>query len=298
MAKYNCEQCGSSFSKLSDLLKHRRLLGHKDKHVCHVCHKSFDRKSNLNRHLLRHADTNQHNCQECGKVFARPDNLQRHMISQHNQSGGKRAAENDGPSPKRIKADTRTHYELRKIKDTHMRKFNANAATYKATFKDIEIIDMKEILKELRNIFNALIEDVTKFADDQDIIRLSFQSPELDYPIELPFRKKSDLTADSILAEIQRVLQSYEQFTLDSGLVIDVIHVKLPKGSGRRKRNDADLSSYLHQKRCIIQIINKDDLCAARAIVTAIARLENNEKWENIRKGWDLTARRASKEIT
>ena len=263
MTKYNCEQCGADFSKLSDLMKHRRLLGHKDSHVCHVCHKSFNRKDNLNRHLLRHADTNQYNCQECGKVFARPDNLQRHMISKHNQTGGKRSHDGEGPNPKRIKSDPRSHYELRKINEKYMRKFNTNAATYRATFRELEITDIKEILKTLKMIFNALIEDVTKFADDQDIIRLSFQSPELDYPIELPFRRRVDLIAESFLAEVQRVLQSYEQFTLDNGLEIDVIHVKMPKGSGRIKVNYVDLEKYLKEKKCIIQITNRDDLCCS-----------------------------------
>ena len=31
-----------------------------------------------------------------------------------------------------------------------------------------------------------------------------------------------------------------------------------------------------------------DDLCCARAIVTAIARVENHPKWDNIRRGTQL----------
>ena len=284
MTKYNCEQCGASFSKLSDLMKHRRLLGHKDTFVCHVCHKSFGRQANLNCHLLRHADTNQHNCEECGKVFNRPDSLQRHKQTQHSQTGGKRSADGEGPSPKRMKDDPRSHYELSKIKETYMRKFNTNGTIYKASFQDIEVNEIKEILKALKKIFNALIDDVPKFADDQDLIRLSFQTPELDYPIELPFRKKIHLSADIFLSEIERVLQSYEQFTLDSGLEIDVIHVRMPIGSGRKKTDYINLEKYLKEKRCIIQINSKDDLCCARAIVTAIARIEKHEKWGYVRQ--------------
>ena len=38
-------------------------------------------------------------------------------------------------------------------------------------------------------------------------------------------------------------------------------------------------------KRCIIRIQNDDDLCCARAIVTAKAKLDKHDKWGSIRKG-------------
>ena len=45
------------------------------------------------------------------------------------------------------------------------------------------------------------------------------------------------------------------------------------------------LAFYLAQKRCIIQIKNKDCLGCARAIVTARARLDRHPKWNSIRLG-------------
>ena len=44
--------------------------------------------------------------------------------------------------------------------------------------------------------------------------------------------------------------------------------VKIPK------KKYVNLEKFLREKQCIIQIINKDELCCARAIVTAKARLE------------------------
>lgn len=41
-------------------------------------------------------------------------------------------------------------------------------------------------------------------------------------------------------------------------------------------------------KKCFIRIKNADDLCCARVIVTAKARLEENAKWESIRHGGNL----------
>ena len=50
-------------------------------------------------------------------------------------------------------------------------------------------------------------------------------------------------------------------------------------------RSPHHLASYLAQKRCIIQIKNKDCLCCARAIVTARARLDRHPKLNSIRQG-------------
>ena len=76
--------------------------------------------------------------------------------------------------------------------------------------------------------------------------------------------------------EIERVLQSHEEFVLGDDIHINLIHVKMPSGpeNENRKRCGVNLKTRLSRKRCIVTIKNKDELCAARAIVTAIARLE------------------------
>ncbi|WAQ93901.1 hypothetical protein MAR_006372 [Mya arenaria] len=44
----------------------------------------------------------------------------------------------------------------------------------------------------------------------------------------------------------------------------------------------------LESKRSVIQIRNTDELCCARAVATAIARLEKHPQWGSIRKGTQL----------
>lgn len=44
----------------------------------------------------------------------------------------------------------------------------------------------------------------------------------------------AQLTVDRLLSEIERVLQSYEEFVIDRSLEIEVIHVKLPTGKGNK----------------------------------------------------------------
>ena len=96
--------------------------------------------------------------------------------------------------------------------------------------------------------------------------------------------RQSALTADRILSEIERVLQSYEQFVLDETFGIEFVHVDMLKGSGYRRKLYVEIGKLLENKRSIIQIKNSDNLCCARALVTAMARIQNHPQWDNIRK--------------
>ena len=134
--------------------------------------------------------------------------------------------------------------------------------------------------------FSSLIEftgNVTEFMDPNDLARLTIQCPELDYPISLPFMRVAKLSAERLLAEIERVLQSYEEFVIDQSLVIELIHVRLPAGRG--KRCYVDLERKMTEKQCFINIKNKDELCCARAIITAKAKLDKDSRWNSIRQG-------------
>lgn len=126
------------------------------------------------------------------------------------------------------------------------------------------------------------------FMDSRDLVRLTVQCPELDYPISLPFMWVAQLSADRLLSEIERVLQSYEEFVVDQSLEIEVIHVKLPSGKGNKKKCYVDLEKSLKEKKSFIKINNRDQLCCARAIVTAKARIDKHPKWNSIRKGLNL----------
>lgn len=124
--------------------------------------------------------------------------------------------------------------------------------------------------------------------DSRDLVRLTVQCPELDYPISLPFMRVAQLSADRLLSEIERVLQSYDEFVVDQSLEIEVIHVKLPSGKGNKKKCYVDLEKSLKEKKSFIKINNRDQLCCARAIVTAKARIDKHPKWNSIRKGFNL----------
>ena len=107
-------------------------------------------------------------------------------------------------------------------------------------------------------------------------------SPQLDYPIVLQFMRRTELTVNRVLSEIERVLQSYEEFGME------LVHVHMPSGSGSKRKPYVDFGRLLDEKRSIIQIRNNDELCCPRAFVTAIARIEKYPQWDSIRKGYEL----------
>ncbi len=83
-------------------------------------------------------------------------------------------------------------------------------------FRELEVVDIPDILKTLKRLFGAIIEDLTLKGKPYDLMRMAIECPTLDYPIIIPVEQIQYLTADTILAEIERVLQSNEDFVLES----------------------------------------------------------------------------------
>jgi hypothetical protein len=181
--------------------------------------------------------------------------------------------------------DPHEFYTLRVENQSYIPKFRTTSTNYKITFKGIEVDNLPDILRTLRTLFQSIISNITEFMVPTDLIRLSVQCPELDFPITMPFTKVFELNAVRLLSEIERVLQSYEEFVLDESLDIEMIHASLPKGGVGKRCHCVDLPKMMKDKRCFIRIENNDDICCARALVTTQAKLEGHEKWSSIRQG-------------
>ena len=120
--------------------------------------------------------------------------------------------------------------------------------------------------------------------EEHHMVRLSISSQLLDHEIWVPFMKRDLLTADRILTEVERVIQSNDEWMFEDFNVL-FVHAPLPAGQGFARGID-NLQSFLEKKRCFIQIPkDNSNLCCARAIVTARARIDKHEKWNSIRVG-------------
>ncbi|CAB3991126.1 DNA polymerase, partial [Paramuricea clavata] len=63
---------------------------------------------------------------------------------------------------------------------------------------------------------------------------------------------------------------------------VNVVHVEMPHGGTGTKRAEINLEKHLMKKRSIIRIRNNDQLCLARALVVAKAKIDNDPQYTSI----------------
>ena len=128
----------------------------------------------------------------------------------------------------------------------------------------------------------SLLSAVTKDIPAHDQVHFVLRSPQLEYPISLPFLPVSRLTTERVLAEIECVIQSNREFRLNDSVQVNLIHVEMPNGGTKTKRSEINLENHLIKKRSIVCIQNKDDMCLARALVVSIAKIENDSRYKTV----------------
>ena len=179
--------------------------------------------------------------------------------------------------------DERPFY-VESVRQVNTYKFRTKAMSYRVRFTnalaDVEITSLQERVHE---IFQKVLDETIGGIPLQDQVRFVLHSNQLEYPINFPFMAPNRLTTERILAEFERVIQSNKGFRLNDTVEINVIHVSIPNGGKGSKRSEVNLKKHLERKKSIIRIQNDDDLCMARALVVAKAKLESDPQDRQIR---------------
>ena len=95
---------------------------------------------------------------------------------------------------------------------------------------------------------------------------------------------------DGLFNRLSEALNSNEQFEMDDSFQLSITQVICPpEGSGGKRHmsnlvTDPSAFSRFPKSRSFAST-NDDNLCCARAIVTAKARLDKHTQWESIRRG-------------
>ena len=139
-----------------------------------------------------------------------------------------------------------------------------SATDHSIRFKNtVSELDLIESYQRTQAIFQHLLNDVTGDMDEKDQVRFVLRSEQLDTPISMPFMTVAQLTPERVFSQIERVIQSNRDFRLNDTVVVDIIHVQTPQGSGRSKHDVLNIKDFLHKKRSIVTIQNNDNLCLA-----------------------------------
>ena len=196
------------------------------------------------------------------------------------QTGGGKKRKSDGdPEPEQ------DFYEIETTKKYNSKKFQMTATDHTIRFNNaLSDLDLLESHERVQKIFDHLLNDVTRDMDERDQVRFVLRSDQLDTPISIPFMDVLQLTPERVFSQIERVVQSNRDFRLNDTVTVDILHVEAPQGSGRSrlKRDILDMRECLHKKKSIITIKNNDNLCLARALVVAVAKIENAPNYKNL----------------
>ena len=185
------------------------------------------------------------------------------------------------------------HFVIEQTRERHINKFNINGFDYKVK---VEVTDRDitypEAMQNLHNVLSEILAHLMDSVQPHHMVRLSIFSPLLHHEIWVPFMRADLLDVNRILTEVERVLQSNDEWLFDQ-FFITFVHAPIPGGGGKQSQV---LTKYLHNKRCIIQVPSDSlNMCCARAIVTAIAKVDGNPHYEIIRKGRDVQSNLALK---
>ena len=200
---------------------------------------------------------------------------------EHEQTGRgkKRKSDDQDEEPQQ------DYYQIKPVRNHHSQKFNMTAKNYSVHFNNVlDDVDLLESQNRTYGIFYHLLKDVTEGMNSTDQVRFVLSSNQLQTPIALPFCPLEELTTEKVLSQVEKVVQSNEEFRLNDTVNIDIIRVEMPRGSGRLKRTTLNIRDYLRKKGSVIPIYCKDDLCLARALVTSIARIEKDPRYSRIRE--------------
>ena len=212
-----------------------------------------------------------------------PDSPPSEPVENQVGEGSKRKSANDIASPpKRMKPVG--YFTIKSAKQVNVRKFKTTGTDYTVQFNALNIHGVLNIMPVLNRAFKHLFDRLTDGMAPHDQVRLILNSHQLDRPISLPFLPRHHLTPEKFLAAVERVVQSNDHFTLDDSVNVNVIHVEMPHGGARKRRDVVNLQNYLDKKQCFVQIKNIDELCCARAIVVAKEKLDKDRQYKSIVK--------------
>ena len=239
-------------------------------------------------------------CQEALGRFERQRAFQTHLLQ---QSGGGLDANTEGVF----------EFELQPYVDRLSNRLGVRERHFNTQLRQrgnlIPSQNITEALQDgLRRAVNQVLTTTTPELHDQDRLYFTLASNRLHNNFQGwglragEWRQGGD-RVEALFHRLAQALNSNEQFEMDDSFQVSITQVhQPPQGTGKPRRTKPGhqpLRKLIRKKHSVIQIRNdNDDLCCARALVTAKARLDQHPKWSSIRHGGKLQKKWLSCSIT
>ena len=115
-------------------------------------------------------------------------------------------------------------------------------------------------------------------------------------PICTGIAKRSQLSVQRWMAEVEKVLNSHEEFRLDESFHVMMEYADIPRGSCSHK-----VPKFFREKlkcsKCVIRVKNKDQICLARALILGAAQADGAVEKDKRRRKKALSNLRSEKRL-
>ncbi|CAB4006596.1 Hypothetical predicted protein [Paramuricea clavata] len=154
--------------------------------------------------------------------------------NQMGEGSKQKHASDDVPSKRQRPEE---YFTIKSVKQVNVRKFWTTGTDYTVRFNPLDVHGVSNVMSTLNRAFQHLFDRLTSDMAPHDQVRLILNLHQLDKSISLPFLQRDHLTPERFLAAIERVVQSNDQFTLDDSVSVNMVHVEMPNGAGRKRRD-------------------------------------------------------------
>ena len=147
----------------------------------------------------------------------------------------------------------------------------AQEFSYTAVLKNSQPFTyLQNIIPLLFNLFESLLQEIREVYRDFDLVRIFITHKSLtSCNIIIPPKYLKDISPETIMQEIGRIIRSNTSIPADEQLEINVAAIRNVRGMSFF--HISNVWKDLLKKKCIIGIKNNDSLCLPRAIAVAIA---------------------------
>jgi len=173
-------------------------------------------------------------------------------------------------------------YELKEPVVQRVKRFRTTGLKYEFSLKNMQ--DSTNANEEIPKSFDHAVDKIKSKIEPGSLIGGTFEHPSLKSSILVPFRPIDNFTGSLFVEQIENLTQSNDEVNLEDGEgMFNLVTVNPPSGSGLNegsyflKNKYITHFDFLHRAHggCFILIKNTDHLCLARALVTAVSLVHN-----------------------